>query len=289
MVRMSGDRFGEEGLGDLARRQLEAAERDPRLDREMGSPTADFFDAVDDVLRFRITAQGGAQALAHGSVEGGDVGARQASWERIELGRAEILGDFGWLNAATLVSLHGAVDALVEGIGPAYQRLRARVASLEIVRKGLRDHPELAAEISDDMRRHIADALADVVLEELKFPKPRRNGLHRWEDALVEGGLGLPPDRAAPADLDRALTEGCVLRDVLVHRGGRVDQKAANDCSTLAFGVGDFVRLGSARTRELASALIAYGTDAAHRSLAKVGLRSEPLELSTWRQYAPFV
>lgn len=116
-----------------------------------GSPTADFFDAVDEVLRFRITAQGGAQALAHGSVEGEDVNARQASWERIELGRSEVVGDFGWLNGATLVSLHGAVDALVEGVGPANHRLRARIASMEIVRKGLRDHPELAADVSDDM------------------------------------------------------------------------------------------------------------------------------------------
>ena len=95
---MPDDGVGEEGLGDLARRQLDAARRDPRLDRADGPPTADFFDAVDEVLRFRISAHGGVHTLGRGIVEGEDVNARQASWERIELGRGEIDGDFGWLN-----------------------------------------------------------------------------------------------------------------------------------------------------------------------------------------------
>lgn len=289
MIDVPDHGVGEAGLGDLARRQLEAARKDPRVDRAEGSPTADFFDAVDEVLRFRITAQGGAQALAHSSVEGEDENARQASWERIELGRSEIVGDFGWLNAATLVSLHGAVDALVEGVGPANHRLRARIASTEIVRRSLRDHPELAADVSDDMVRHIAEALADVVLEQRRFPKPKWNGVRRWEDALDEIGLGLPPDRVAPPDLNRVLTEACVLRDVLVHRGGRVDEKAANDCSTLGLGVGEFVRLSTRRTRELSAALMAYGTDVARRSLAHVGLAGEPVDLGAWRQHEPFV
>ena len=189
----------------------------------------------------------------------------------------------------TVVALHGTVDALVEGVGPANHLLRARIASIEIVRKSLREHPEAAVDITDEMAHHIAEALADVVLEQRKFPKPRRNGLRRWEDALDEVGLGLPADRIAPTDLDRVLTEACVLRDVLVHRGGRVDQKAANDCSTLGFGVGGFVRLSSPRTRQLAAALIAYGTDVAHRSLAQVGLHGKPLDLGGWRHHEPFL
>jgi hypothetical protein len=285
---MTDDEIGDALLGDLARRQIEGARRDPRLGRREGSPTADFFDAVDEVLRFRMTAHFGAHMMADGKVEAsGDRDTRQAAWERIEMGRAEIEGAFGWLNATSLVSLHGAVDALVESVGPAERLLRARMKALEIVKGVAEAHPELP-ELTDDVARSIAEALADAAVEKLRFPKPRFNGLRRWEGALEEVGIGLPAEAVPPPDLDRVLTEACVLRDVLVHRGGRVDAKAAADCATLGFSVGEFVRLDDRRTRELAAALIAYGTDVARRSLARVGLRGPDIDLTRWRHEEPF-
>lgn len=284
---MSEDNVGEHHLGDLAQHQLAAARRDPRMDRGPDSPTADFFDAVSEVTRSRMSFRIGMSALAAGLVEGSEFTERQAAWERIELGRAELDGDLGWVNSNTLVALHGAVDDLVEDLGPSLHRLFARVAVRDRMHKVAAEHPELFVGATDEMRMKIAEVVAEAVLENRKYPRPRFNGTRRWELPLAEVGLALLAEQPMPADLERVLVEACVLRDVLTHRGGRVDERAGRDCPTLGFDVGQFVRLGTARTLELSAALIAYGTDVAHRSLARIGVGEGGVDLSRWRGSRP--
>lgn len=283
---MADEEIGESQLGETAQRQIEAARHDPRRDRARSAPTADFFDAVEEVVRVRLSMRLGARALAASTVEGEDHAARQEAWERRALGQAEIDGDFGWLNASTLTSLHGALDALVEDVGLITDRVTARLITDQVMAKVAREQPELADVLTKEQLCAVADAAVEFVLERRTYRKPRMNGPLRWESALEPAGLALPENRPIPADLGRVLTEACVLRDVLVHRAGRVDQKAADACPTLGFAVDEFVRLRTPRTLELAAALIAYGTDVAQRSLNRFCI-GEPAEFDRWRDCAP--
>lgn len=48
------DGIGEDGLGDLARSQIEATRDDPRLRRGRGAMVADFWDAMEEAERTRM-------------------------------------------------------------------------------------------------------------------------------------------------------------------------------------------------------------------------------------------
>jgi hypothetical protein len=280
---------GERGLGEYARSQIEGARRDRRLDRDDSAPFADFEDALDEVIRARVVARMGAESLARTELGMLDLGEEQQAWERRELGRAEIAGDFGWLNSSTLISLHGALDALVEAVGPVADRVVAPFAARELVHEALTRKGNEVAMVSEDHIEAVVEAAADAIRDNRKYKKPRSNGPERWESVLRDVGLGLRSDQSVPRDLRRVLTEACVLRDVLVHRGGRVDEKALRECAHLGYAVGEFVRLSSSRTRELAAAIIAYGMNVSHRAAARFGAGDEPSLDDGWRRFGPML
>lgn len=285
---MEADGVGGSQVGEAVRAQIEAARHDPRLDRAGGAPVADFFDAVGEVIRMRCLVHLGAEALATGREDADDRVSPQVAWERRALGVAEIDGGFGWLNASTVIWLHSAVDALVERLGPTVDTVVAHIVSEQVMDKAVREHPELAASVTKEQLASIAGALTGVLLENRQYGRPAGNGARRWEGALGLAGLARPDERPIPAGLDRVLVEACVLRNVLVHRGGRMDEKAVKDCPTLGFAEGEFVRLPTAHTLEIAAALIAYGSDIAHRTLNRsdVGALGD---LDRWRDHCPLV
>lgn len=284
---MDDEQIGEHRLSEYARSQLESARHDPRLDRSRTSPFADFQQAVDEIIRVRLTTRIGAEALAEAEIRGVDAHQRQVAWERRELGQAEIDGDFGWLNASTLVALHGALDTLVEGVGPATDGVVVPLAAREMLSEVLAEKAEEYSAISEDYLEAFVDVVASLMLGGRKYETLRSNGAERWENVLRHVNFALPDDQPVPEDLSRALTEACVLRDVLVHRGGRVDTKAAKACASLGFEVDEFIRLPTRRTRELSAAIIAYGLNVTHRAAARFGAGEAPHLNEDWRTLAP--
>jgi hypothetical protein len=66
---------------------------------------------------------------------------------------------------------------------------------------------------------------------------------------------------------------------VLVHRGGRVDQRALAEAPTLKYADGEFVRIGRADYRRYSAAVRAYGIDITQRVLDP----KERRDLTSWR------
>jgi hypothetical protein len=96
--------------------------------------------------------------------------------------------------------------------------------------------------------------------------------------------MGAPGDPAVPPDMERALQELCVLRDVLSHRGRRIDEKAAREWPSGDLALGSFVRVTSDQARLYSAAVGAYGQEVIRRLLAKTGLPTTP-QLDNWFTY----
>jgi len=97
-------------------------------------------------------------------------------------------------------------------------------------------------------------------------------------------GLAAPEDRPIPQAMNRALAELCILRDVLSHRGGRFDQKAANDWPSATIEVGSFVRVSQGQARRYSAAVGAYGSEISRRLLARFSITVN-VNLADWEQY----
>jgi hypothetical protein len=106
-------------------------------------------------------------------------------------------------------------------------------------------------------------------------------GVIRWERVLKHAGLQAPPSRPVPEDLDQALAEMVSLRHVLVHRGGRVDQRALKATPSLRQANGELVRLTRTDYRLYSAALYTYGEEIIYRLMRDLG---KPVDLNGWRQ-----
>lgn len=285
MVTDERDWVGFGRVGDLARKELADAAHDPRMNRPAGTPIADFNDAFAEVGRARRAAILALQRTAGAKVPAtGTVSERQALWELSELARAEHEGDYAWINAATVWSLHSALDTFVEQISPAVASLIARIRAQEIANQATAENPELAAQLTAGTLERVAEATATVILGNFKIGKPRGNGAVRWEGPLGRVGLAASDDRPIPRAMDRALAEFCVLRDVLSHRGGRVDQKAVDDWPSGKIEVGSFVQVSQSQARHYSAAVGAYGSEISRRLLARFSITVN-VNLADWEQH----
>jgi hypothetical protein len=272
-------------IGEFARKELADAARDSRIDRPTGSPIPDFNDAIAEIGRARRAAILALHRAAQTEVPSeGTLDERQALWEQSELARAESEGDFAWLNSATLWGLHSSLDALVEQNSPAVANLVSRIQAQDLVNQAAAKQPELAAQLPEGALDQIAQAAAAVMTKDFKVIKPRGNGAIRWEGPLGTVGLDAPEGRPIPPAMDQALDELCILRDVLSHRGGRVDQRAADDwpCGTLE--VGSFVRVSQNQVRRYSAAVGAFGAEISRRLLARFYIPVD-IELGNWEQH----
>lgn len=275
--------------GELARQELASAAHDPRIDRAAGTPIPDFNDAFAEVGRARRAAIFAMERLTRVEIPDDiDIHERQALWEQSELARAEREGDFAWINAATLWGLHSALDALVEQNSPAVANLVARIHAQEVVNRAADDAPEIVRQLPEGALDRIAEAAAAIMTEDFKVVKPRGNGSIRWEAPLASVGLAATDDHPIPNGMDRALAEMCVLRDVLSHRGGRVDEKASSDWPSGKLEVGSFVRVSQHQARLYSAAVGAYGAEISRRLLARFSITVN-VDLANWSQYGFFI
>jgi hypothetical protein len=285
--------IGEDGLGEYARGQLDAARRDRRLERGHGAMIDDFGLAVEEVERTRMMSQIGLLEIRSAyqrekerfDSEGGDQRESdvQVFWQRAAFATAESDHDHPAINAQALIALNSALDALVEYLAPAVRdlpfQMRMQRAEAEV--------PQAAERLTPEIRR----ALIAKMQELLEVEEPRRlegKGVVRYERRLKAAGLDAPADRPIPADLDRALTEFGAIRDCLIHRAGRIDARALRSARSLSgrYDDGDLIRLGGEDYRIYSAAIRCYGAEVISRLYARwpnlSGPDGEP-DLDNWR------
>ncbi len=288
---------GEENLVGYAREQVEAARRDRRLERGRGGMVADFGAAIEEVERVRAMGILGLHELRKAyereqeefDANGGDEQREhevQVYWQRAELAKAEIDSGHPALNAQALVSMNSALDALVQEFAPAVRDLPFKAT----MKQAEEQVPEAVEHLTPELREKMLEKLRSLlkVPEELKPMKG--SGISRYERCLKQVGLGAPEDRPIPADLKQALKEFGAIRDVLVHRAGRFDEKALKQAPSLrsSYKDGELVRLSDQDYRTYSAALRCYGAEVIHRLWRKWPNLIDPEEevnLQNWREH----
>lgn len=282
---------GEERLGELARHQLEVARIDPRIARGKGAMVADLFDAFEEAERTRELSVWGlveiANSVGRDSSDTDSIRARQAGWERAELAKAELNNEHPHLNAMALISMVSALDACIEDLVPKAREIYAKAIVNEIFDKRLTGKErELWEALPEDRKAAVKEAVTKTRASNGDRPKRLFDvGAKRYETLLAEANLQARADNPIPTALDIALGEIGALRHVLVHRAGRVDEKALNDSPTLAkrYSAGDFVRISKDDYRKYSAALRAYASDVVRRPFGD--LIRDDVDLSRWRDY----
>ena len=271
--------IGEGNLGKFAREGRERARRDPRLGRGRGAMIDDFWAALDEAERTRAWSILGLNEVrdayerekSDSSLEGTPLeaakgGQLQAIWERSEVAKAEIANDYAALNVQALVAMNSALDALVEEFVPAVQDMQVEWFADEVL-MGVDGKPfEAAGASADEVRSKMLTVLPDL-LKMPKIDRLRGSGIRRYETLLAQVDLAAPADRPIPADLDEALTELGAIRDVRIHRAGRVDQKALDQSPTLRYEAGALVRLSRDDYRQYSAAIRCYAKEIIYRPL----------------------
>lgn len=282
----------------LTDRQLADARRDPRLDHGKEAVIADWWAAMGAAERVRTLADWGLQELldseAHEKRRLDERGhtdrtgrERQASIEaarqRAELARAERDNQLAEHNAMTLISMVGALDAMVENLVPQARQMVIKQQAITLIDRVREQEPEAVAQIGDANLDAIRRTVEQTLNERLGDidSSPRGAGAKRWEDVLRLAGLNAPAERSIPADLDQALTEVIALRHVIAHRAGRIDARALKQASTLRYADGDLVRVTHADYLLYSAALWTYGQEVIRRLIGNLTLLPA---LSNWRQ-----
>lgn len=294
--------FCEDRLSELHRDQLDAVRRDPRLDTEAAA-FFDFNHEFREADRFRLLALIAMDTLLKDQALSGSANAAQTEWVRKEMILADRSNGYPHLNAMTLVSMFGSVDCLVERLAPCFREAmmsvrekvtqQARSLAQRAIEQTLAQPPEALADDlpTPDLLAHMADALTAAidqrVSEEVRHvvgkawrgvdaAEPKRvtgTAPERWETHLETAGLGPEPNEQIPATLADALSEVAGLRNVIVHRGGRIDEKALKDHPSLSerwgFQEEQFVRIDTAMYRRYSAALRTYAGEVERRVFSR--------------------
>jgi hypothetical protein len=224
-----------DALGETARREVDKARKDPRLERER-AVVADFWDAMDEAERVRKLAIRGAEAIRESD----------PIWAMAELAASDIENDFPGLNAQGLIVMNSALDSMVDEFAPVMREILMKALVDQAFKKATEQVPDVAAGLDDEKRGVLHEAflksLADL---QPKLDRLLGSGAERYEKRLRGVGLGTAEDRPIPADLDETLAELGAIRDVLIHRASRIDAKALGQAPSLAerYRDGQFVRL----------------------------------------------
>jgi hypothetical protein len=267
-----------DALGETARRELDKARKDPRLERERAA-AADFWDGMDEAERVRKLAIRGTEAIRESD----------PIWAMAELAGGDIENDFPGLNAQGLIAMNSALDSMVDEFAPAMREILVKALVDQAVKKATEQVPD-AAGLDDEKRGVLREAFLRTVADlQPKLDRLLGSGAERYEKRLRGVSLGTAEDRPIPADLDEALTELGAIRDVLIHRASRIDAKALEQAPSLAgrYRDGQLVRLAREDYRRYTAAIRCYGQDVAMRPMRGwPNVTNDDLpDLTAWRNW----
>jgi len=300
------EEIGEARLNDVARSEIEAARRDPRLDRGRGAAAADFWNAIEEAERVRSMSILGLHELrdvlerteqslgvkrTDEDLSSKHQKTLQVMWERAEMARIEIANDHPHHNAQGLIAMVSALDAMIEEFTPALRCVQSAVLAERMLGEA---EKKISSELpgkampNEETRKKLVEAFTSVLEKRLpKGKKPKGPGLKRYEEPLEAIGLDAPKDRPIPDDMEQAVSELLAIRNVLVHRAGRVDHKALCEAPTLDYEEGEFIRITRDQYRRYSAAIACYGREVTFRSIRSwpnVNETDGP-ELSEWHRY----
>ncbi len=149
-----------DALDETARRELDKARNDPRLERDRAA-VADFWDAMDETERARKLAIRGARAIRESD----------PIWVMAELAGGDIDNDFPGLNAQALVAMNSALDSMVEEFAPAMREILVKAFVDQAFKRAEEQVPDAAAELDDEKR----GVLREVILKTVADLQPRLN------------------------------------------------------------------------------------------------------------------
>ncbi len=138
------------------------------------------------------------------------------------------------------------------------------------MKKAEEEVPGAVSHLTPEIRRKLIAGMQDLLkVEGLKGLSGK--GAIRYERRLKAAGLDAPQDRPIPDDLDQALKEFGVIRDCLIHRGGRTDPRALELAPTLGsyYRDGDLIRLGGEDYRTYSAAIRCYAAEVIDRLYAR--------------------
>jgi hypothetical protein len=133
--------------------------------------------------------------------------------------------------------------------------------------------PEAIEHLTPELRKQMITTL-QTLLEVPGLRQLEKKGVARYERRMRKVGLGARSP--IPQGLDRALREIGLIRDLLLHRAGRMDKEALAKAPSLAerYQDGDLIRLTDEDYRTYSAAIRWYGAEIIQRVYG----RSEPDE-----------
>jgi hypothetical protein len=199
-------------------------------------------------------------------------------------------------NSMTLVVIYGALEDLVEGMGTGlYPIVRATnpTKRKEIFeRNRLRNRELMAAgELTGEGAHALTKftkVLTDALLPDpLREPNRQLPPADRWEDLLSRIYMRPIPERALPDDLRLTINEFAAVRNVILHRMGRMDEKALKNVSEGPWRtVNERVVIDAELYRRYIAALIAYQRELEDRIRSRVGVTPQS-NIAAWRTMVP--
>lgn len=244
------------------------------------------FEAVDSRLWAR---QGVRLALTQQELEVADD-------ERIARLRASAQRALDHWNAMTLVTIYGGIEDLIESMGSGLYPLvldanpdtRKRMFEQNRLRnRELREGGELSNGGAQALTQ-LTKALADELLQRpLKAPSKEMPAAGRWEDLLKRIKLRPMPGRPLPDDLRDTLNEFGAIRNVILHRMGRIDERALEQVIRGPWTtVDELVAIDDHLYRLYVAALIAYQAEVNDR--IRNLMKLPPLaDIAEWRSMVP--
>jgi hypothetical protein len=204
---------------------------------------------------------------------------------------------FEAINAATIIQIFGYIEGFVEGCG-------ARVVDdIRTMRATEEAHlrARLKARLSQAREHGIPGStiaavhdVANVLINRSRLAPPLQRlnkGLprpERWEDGLRRVGLGAPSSRPIPDDLAANLAELAQVRNVLLHRLGRMDAAAIAAVVEGSWReVGEEARIDDQVYRRYIAALWSYYEEIQDRFAIAFGSQPRSSSLEDWRDRVP--
>lgn len=201
------------------------------------------------------------------------------------------------VNAAAIIQMFGFIEGFVEGsgsrLGPAIhaardqQRVEFRRKSREMNREArARGVSEEAVQLLSELGTRVFEALRPgppLMRLNRTLPRPQR-----WEDGLTRVGLGGPSDRPIPDDMAATLNELAQVRNVLLHRMGRIDQAALDAVAEGPWAtLNELVRIDGDLYKRYIAALWSYAEEIQDRFLMALGQEPRNGSLADWRSRVP--
>jgi hypothetical protein len=219
-----------------------------------------------------------------------------ADEERISRIRASAQRALDYWNSMTLITIHGGIEDLIESMGSGLYPIvldanpdtRTRMFEHNRLRnRKLREGGELSNQGAQALT-HLTKRLADELLKPpLKAPSKEMPTADSWEDLLERIKLRSIPGRPLPEDLRQTLNEFGAVRNVILHRMGRIDERALKQIAVGPWRtVDELVVIDNDLYRIYIAALVAYQAEINDRirNLMKLPVL---VDISQWRSMVP--